>query len=82
MLVLPQLPIGEGGDHADRALGEVEDARGVVRHHQADGQEAVDRAEDDAEDGEREEDAHVRHHVPNRGNPNRGDPDRVTGVSP
>ena len=59
VLVLPQLPVREGGHHAHRALGEVEDAGRVVGHDQADGQEAVDRAEDDAEDREGEEDAHV-----------------------
>ena len=58
VLVLPQLPIRERRDHAHGALGEVEDASRVVGHDEADGQEAVDRTEDDAEDSEREEDAH------------------------
>ena len=66
--VLPQLPVREGGHHPDRTLGEVEDARRVVGDDQARGQDAVDGAEDDAEDGEREEDAHVNvsscRHVP------------------
>ena len=44
VLVLPQLPVGEGCHHPHGTLGEVEDARGVVGHDQADGQDAVDSA--------------------------------------
>ena len=55
VLVLPQLPVRERGHHAHRALGEIEDAGGVVGHDQADGQEAVDGTEHDAEDREGEE---------------------------
>ena len=76
VLVLPQLPVGEGGHHPHGTLGEVEDARGVVGHDQADGQDAVDRPEDDAEDGEREERAHRPTSSPLES------PDREPGLSP
>ena len=53
-----ELPIGEGGDHADRPVGEVEDARGDVRDDEAGGSQRVDASDDDADDGERQECRH------------------------
>ena len=68
--VLPELPVGEGRDHPHRALGEVEDPRRLVGHHQARGQDAVDGTRHDPEDGEGEEDAHGLTPCPPR--PHRG----------
>ena len=57
---LPQLPEQVGQDHADGAVGEVEDAGGVVGDHQAGGTDGVDRPSDDAGDQQTEELAHGR----------------------
>ncbi len=56
MPVDPQLPVHERHEHADGALGEVEDARGRVGDDDAGGRDRVDRAERDADD-ERRDDA-------------------------
>ena len=56
--VLPELPVREGRHHPHRPLGEVEDAGGLVGHHQAGGQDAVDGTGHDPENREGEEDAH------------------------
>ena len=53
-----QFPVAEGGDHAHRALGEVEDPRGGVGDHQAGGGDGVPGAEHDPEDGVLQKIAH------------------------
>jgi hypothetical protein len=56
---LPALVEGEGGHHADRPVREVEDARGVVGHHQSHGGDGVNGPGRDAQHRERQELAHV-----------------------
>ena len=45
-----ELPVEEGRQHGDGAVGEVEDARGGVGHDQAGRGDAVDAAGDEPED--------------------------------
>ena len=51
----PQLPVDEGGQHPEGAVGEVEDARGGVGHDEAAGRDRVDGGRDEPEDRERQE---------------------------
>ena len=53
-----ELPVGEGGDHADGAVGEVEDPRRHVGDDEAGGRQGVDAPDDDADDREAEERRH------------------------
>ena len=57
-LVDGQFPVRESGDHANGAVGEVEDARRDVGDNEAGGAQGVDAADDDADDGERQERRH------------------------
>ena len=59
-----QLPVAERRHHSHRALGEVEDARGGVGHHQAGGGDGVPGSEHDPEDGVLQEVAHRSTPVP------------------
>ena len=49
---LPQLPEHEGRDHADRTVGEVEDARGRVGDDQPGCDQRIDAARDQTDDSE------------------------------
>jgi hypothetical protein len=62
----PELPVGEGPDHADRTVGEVEDAGGGVGDHQAAGRDGVDRGQHQAEDRELDQVAHATTSSPSR----------------
>src|SRR5206468_153170 len=55
-----ELPIGERGDHADRTVGEVEDARRDVGDGETGGGQRIDAASGDTRNGETKEDVHVR----------------------
>ena len=61
-----ELPIGEGGEHGHRPLGEVEDARSGVGQDQPRGGDPVDRAGDQAENGVLEKEVHGRSSRPLR----------------
>ena len=61
-----ELPIGEGGEHGHRPLGEVEDARRGVRQDKARCGDPVDRARDQAENGVLEKEVHGRNSRPLR----------------
>ena len=58
-VALAQLEVGEGGQHADGAVGEVEDAGDRVGEHQAHGRDGVDAAEHQPEERELEELGHA-----------------------
>ena len=47
-----ELPVGEGAEHPDRAMGEVEDARGGVGEHQAARRQGEDGRGAQPQDGE------------------------------
>ena len=55
---LPQLPVQVGHHHAHRAVGEVEDPRGLVRDHEATRGHRIDRPRDQPGDDEADELVH------------------------
>ena len=55
-----QLPVRERGEHADGAMGEVEDARRDVGDDEAGGGEGVDAAHDQADDRQGQKGRHLR----------------------
>ncbi len=73
--VVVQLPVGEGAEHGQRAIGEVEDADCLVGEDDAHGRQPIDAPREHPDDDERPEAAHYEAWTtwPPQNNPVEGD---------